>query len=121
VARLVRHLGGTDLRSRAGVGSTREVTFLYGLGKLKERYIGWEDQKLWSFTATSFRPGVFSKFVERVTFEPVDDDSRRVHYRAGVDFTPLGRPFARLAVAWLSRAIGPTLQRMSELAVARVS
>jgi len=55
------------------------------------------------------------------TFEPVDDDSRRVHYRAGVDFTPLGRPFARLAVAWLSRAIGPTLQRMSELAVARVS
>jgi len=48
-----------------GVGSTREVTFLYGLGKLKERYIGWEDQKLWPFTATSFRPGVFSKFVER--------------------------------------------------------
>ena len=64
---------------------------------------------------TSFRPGVFSKFVERVTFEPVDDDSCRVHYRAGVDFTPLDG----LSLASRSRgclgAIGPTLQRMSEL------
>lgn len=48
------------------------------------------------------------------------DNICRVHYRAEVDFTPLGRPSARLAVAWLSRSIGPTLQRMSDLAVARV-
>lgn len=104
-----------------GVGATREVTFLYGLGKLKERFIGWEEPRLWSFTATSFRPGAFSKFLERVTIEPVDDHNCRVHYRAGVDFSWWGRPFAPLAVAWLNRAIKPTLARMSDLAVARDS
>ncbi|MFI8977393.1 SRPBCC family protein [Nocardia asteroides] len=102
-----------------GLDSTREVTFLYGLGKLSERFIGWDEPRLWSFTATEFRPGVFSKFVERVTFEPVDANSCLVHYRAGFDLSPSGRPFARLIVAWLQRAIVPTLERMSQLAISR--
>ncbi|WP_175400077.1 SRPBCC family protein [Tsukamurella pseudospumae] len=100
-----------------GVGSTRTVTFLYGLGSLEERFVAWEENRLWSFTATSFRPRFFSSFMERVTFEAVDETRCRIHYRAGIDFTALGRPFARPAIAFLNRAIVPTLERMSALAV----
>ncbi|MEI5098253.1 SRPBCC family protein [Streptomyces sp. PmtG] len=53
-----------------GVGSTRTVVWLYGLGKLEERFVGWEDAALWSFTTTDFRPGIISKFVERIRLEP---------------------------------------------------
>jgi hypothetical protein len=86
-----------------GVGATRAVTFLYGLGRLEERFIAWQEPSLWSFTATSFRPGVFSKFVERVRIEPADDGSCRIVYRAAFDFTPLARPLARIVAGWLNR------------------
>ncbi|MFJ2782954.1 MULTISPECIES: SRPBCC family protein [unclassified Streptomyces] len=100
-----------------GVGSTRKVVWLYGLGKLEERFIGWEDSALWSFTTTDFRPGIISKFVERVRLEPLDGDSCRIVYRAAYDLTGPGKLIARPLAAFLDRAIGPTLARMSDAAV----
>jgi hypothetical protein len=102
-----------------GIGSTRQVVWLYGLGKLEERFIGWEDSALWSFTTTDFRPGILSKFVERIRLEPIDDDSCRIVYRAAFDVTRTGRLVARPLMSFLNRAIGPTLQRMSDEAVKR--
>jgi Polyketide cyclase / dehydrase and lipid transport. len=104
-----------------GVGSTRTVTFLHGLGKLEERFIGWEEPTLWSFTATSFRPGIFSRFVERVRIEPLNDGSCHIVYRLALDFRLLARPLAPIVVGVLSRAIRPTLARMSQAAVERRS
>ncbi|MFJ4770825.1 SRPBCC family protein [Streptomyces uncialis] len=102
-----------------GVGSTRRVVWLYGLGKLQERFIGWEEAALWSFTTTDFRPGIISKFVERVRLEPIDDTSCRIVYRAAFDLTRPGKLLARPLTGFFNRAIGPTLQRMSEAAVAQ--
>jgi hypothetical protein len=104
-----------------GLGSTREVTFLWGLGKLKERFIGWDEPYLWSFTAVGFRPKIFTRFVERVRFEPVDEANCRIMYRLGVDFAPLYRPLAPLVIRALNRAIVPVLEHASDLAVKRVS
>ncbi|ANA99424.1 Uncharacterised protein [Mycolicibacterium phlei] len=101
-----------------GVGATREVTFLWGLGKLKERFIGWEEDRLWSFTAVGFRPKVFTAFVERVHFEAVDENNCRIIYRMGADFAPLYRPFAPLVLRFLNRAIVPTLEGARDIAVA---
>ena len=102
-----------------GVGATREVTFLWGLGKLKERFIGWEEPHLWSFTSVGFRPKVFTGFVERVRFEPVDDNSCQIVYRMGADFAPLYRPLAPLVIRFLNRAIVPTLEGARDIAIRR--
>lgn len=100
-----------------GIGSTRTVTFLYGLGKLEERFVGWEEPTLWSFTAISFRPGIFSSFVERIRIEPLDEGSCRIVYRLAFDFRLFARPLAPVVTWVLSQSIGPTLGRMSLAAV----
>lgn len=102
----------------AGIGSTRRVQWLFGIGQLQERFIGWEEDALWSFTTTDFRPGIISKFVERVTLEPIDETSCRIVYRNAYDLTGVGKLFARPLTMFLDRAIGPTLGRMSDAAVA---
>ncbi|OHT89083.1 hypothetical protein BKG68_04345 [Mycobacteroides saopaulense] len=104
-----------------GVGATREVTFLWGLGKLKERFIGWEEPHLWSFTSVGFRPKVFTAFVERVRFETVDDNNCRIVYRMGADVARLYRPLAPLLMRFLNRAIVPTLEGARDLAVTRAT
>jgi ribosome-associated toxin RatA of RatAB toxin-antitoxin module len=86
---------------------------------LRERFIGWEDSARWSFTATSVRPGLFSRFVERIRIEPADEQSCLIVYRAAFDFTRAGRLIDRPIMAFVNRAIGPTLQRMSDAAVKR--
>ncbi|GAB2570563.1 hypothetical protein GCM10027167_90310 [Nocardia heshunensis] len=101
-----------------GVGATRKVVWLYGLGGLTETFIGWEEPTLWSFTANTVRPGVFSRFMERVTVEPVSATSCRVHYRAGIDFSWWARPFSGFVTGYLGKAIRPALEDMGAIAVA---
>lgn len=102
-----------------GIGSTRRVTWLYGLGQLEERFIGWEEPALWSFTTTSFRPGIFAKYVERIRIEPTDAVHCRIVYRAALEFRSWARPLQRLVLAFVNRAIGPTLERLSDQAMSR--
>ncbi|NMO04031.1 hypothetical protein HH308_22715 [Gordonia sp. TBRC 11910] len=109
----------TTSTAEHGVGSTRAVSWLYGIGRLEERFIGWEEPSLWSFTLTGARPGLFREFVERIRIEPLGEDSCRVHYDMGVDFTPFGKVLARPLIAWVNQEIGSTLQRLSDAAVAR--
>ncbi|WP_030688157.1 SRPBCC family protein [Streptomyces sp. NRRL B-1347] len=92
----------------------------WGPGQRKERFVGWDEPHPWSFTAAGLRPEVFSKFVERVRIEPVDDTRCRIVYRCGLGFAPLFRPFAPLAMRGLSRAAVPTLEGLSEQAVKRM-
>lgn len=104
-----------------GIGSTREVTFYWGLGKLRERFIGWDEPNLWSFTAVGWRPKVFTRFVERIRIESVDEANCEIVYRLGVDFAPLYRPLGPVVMGAVNRAIGPTLERMRDRAAIRAS
>lgn len=101
-----------------GVGSTRTVT-VWRVAKVEERFVGWQEPTLWAFTATSLRPGVLSKLVERFEIEPEGDDRCRVSYRAGCDFPPFLRPFAGIIVRLLARPVGPALERLSQEALRR--
>lgn len=101
-----------------GVGSTRAVNWLFGLGRLEERFIGWEEPILWSFTLTAVRPAVFNTFVERIRIEPIDDAGCRIHYAMGTELVGPAKLLARPLAGWVNREIGPTLQRMSDAAVA---
>lgn len=65
-----------------GIGSTRVVT-LPGKARVEERFIGWEEPRLWAFTATD-APPVFSALVERITIEPLDEGRTEVTYRMAI-------------------------------------
>ena len=101
-----------------GVGSTRTVTF-GRFAEVKERFVGWEEPTLWAFTALSFRPGVFSKLVERFAIEPLDQNSCRISYRMAADFRMpfrmLARPFMRCVAVSVKRI----LKRLRREAVRR--
>ena len=62
-----------------GVGSTRTVA-LQGGGRVDERFIAWEDERLWAFTGVA-APRLLDALVERVTLRPVDEDRTEVTYR----------------------------------------
>lgn len=88
-----------------GVGSTRTVTLAKGRSVVEERFIAWDDERLWAFTATSMNPGVFRSLVERVTIDPVDAGRTTVTYRMA--FEP--KPALRLAVPLLRAGVGRNL------------
>ena len=86
-----------------GVGATRTVWFFGGLGRLDETFIAWDEPTVWSFTGTAFRPGVFTKFVERVSLEPSGGDGCRITYRLALETRPAIRPLdgiIRRVLAW---------------------
>jgi hypothetical protein len=111
----------TSVRSTSdpegGVGSTRDVHWLGGIGKLEERFIGWEEDTLWSFTTTAFRPGILAKFVERIRLESIDDDNCRIVYDAGFEMSRIGRPVGRLLTAFVNSQLRPTLRRLGDTAI----
>jgi hypothetical protein len=112
----------TSVRSTSepegGVGSTRDVNWLGGIAKLEERFVAWEEDALWSFTTTAFRPGILARFVERIRLEPIDGRCRIV-YNAGFEMSGIGRPLGQLLAAFVNHQIGPTLERLGAVAVAR--
>ncbi|MEZ5139172.1 MAG: SRPBCC family protein [Acidimicrobiales bacterium] len=63
-----------------GLGSTRDVRLKGGGGTIGERFIAWDEPRVWAFTATS-GPPVFTSIVERVTIERAGDDRASVTYR----------------------------------------
>lgn len=105
-----------------GLGATRIVRLL-GLARIEETFIGWSEPTLWAFTATRFRPRIFSKLVERFVLEPAGDQRCHVTYRMAADFPPLLRPvggivvssFGSVARTALGRLIGQALERRGEI------
>ncbi len=92
-----------------GVGSTRRVTLAKGRSVVDERFIAWEDERLWAFTATSMSPGAFRSLVERVTIEPVAAGRTTVTYRMALDPAPALRPVVPLLRAGVSRNLSAAL------------
>lgn len=90
-----------------GVGSTREVVLPGGV-TFQERFIAWEEEALWSFTATAMTPvAAFRSLVERVTIVELEPGRTRVTYRMAFDPKPLLAPVAPL----LAKAISGNLTK----------
>lgn len=89
-----------------GVGSTRRVT-LPGGASIDERFIAWEPEELWAFTAETARPPVFRSLVERITITEIEPGRTSVAYRMAFDPHPVLKPAGPL----LRVAIGKNLTR----------
>ncbi|QXC59589.1 SRPBCC family protein [Aquihabitans sp. G128] len=91
-----------------GVGSTRQVV-LHGGSTFQERFIAWEEERLWSFTATEMKPPGFRALVERVTIEDLGPRRTKVTYRMAFDPTlplkPLGPVLQRVLSRTLTKAM----------------
>lgn len=101
-----------------GIGSTREVV-LSGGARFQERFIAWDEDARWAFTATAMTPGGFRSLVERVTIEAVDDHRTRVTYRMAFDPALLLKPLAPLLTRAVSRNLDTAMEALGREAVSR--
>lgn len=102
-----------------GVGSTRTVTLAKGRSVVEERFIAWEDERLWAFTATSMSPAMFRSLVERVTIEPVDAGRTTVTYRMAFEPKPALRPVLPLLRAGVGRNLSAAVVELGREVVRR--
>lgn len=101
-----------------GVGSTREVV-LAGGSRFQERFIAWEEDALWSFTATDMKPAAFRSLVERVTIVESGPGRTRITYRMAFEPKPALRPLAPLLAKVLSRNLTKAMERLGREVVGR--
>lgn len=101
-----------------GVGSTREVV-LTGGSRFQERFIAWEDERLWAFTATEMKPGGFRSLVERLTIDDLGSGRCRVTYRMGFEPYPVLRPLAPVLRVGISRVLAKAMQNLGRQVAAR--
>ena len=95
-----------------GLGSSREVV-LSGGATFQERFIGWEEEVLWSFTALEMKPALFRSLVERVTIENLGPRRTQVTYRMALDL----KPALKLLVPVMKPALNRNLNKaMASLA-----
>jgi uncharacterized protein YndB with AHSA1/START domain len=92
-----------------GVGSTRTVTLAKGRAVVEERFIAWEDERLWAFTATAMTPAPFRSLVERVTLDGGDAGRTTVVYRMALAPKPVLRPVVPLLRAGVGRSLSAAL------------
>ncbi|MEZ5180971.1 MAG: SRPBCC family protein [Acidimicrobiales bacterium] len=94
-----------------GLGSTRDVRLKGGGGTIGERFIAWDEPRVWAFTATS-GPPVFTSIVERVTIERVGDDRASVTYRMALAPRRALLPVLRLAKGRLASVLATALANL---------
>ena len=83
-----------------GVGARRRVK-VPGLA-VEEEFIAWEPGKLFAFTATSAKPGVFRALVEHCRIDP-SEGGCDVTWTMAVEPTPLVAPVIKLARGRLAK------------------
>ena len=66
-----------------GVGSTRSIN-VNGL-RVDERFIAWEPEQTWAFTALKLNRGFATCLVECVRLSPAADGGTRIDYRMAAD------------------------------------
>lgn len=93
-----------------GVGSTREVTLPGGL-RFQERFIAWEEPRLWAFTGIE-GPGVLRSLVERVVITQLGPRLTEVRYRMA--FEPKGpAALGRLLVPGISKRLRVAMRNLN--------
>jgi hypothetical protein len=77
-----------------GVGSTRTIN-VNGL-RVDERFIGWEVERLWAFTALRLSRGFAECLVECIRMEPGDNGATTLNYRMAANPTWWAKPLRSL-------------------------
>ena len=115
--------GVTSCRSTSdpavGVGATRQV----GLGpggrvRFEERFIAWEEGRLWAFTAFAGPPGLLG-LVERCTLAEAGPHRTRATYRMAFEPTALLRPAMPVLTGGIGRALTKGMQGLGREVTAR--
>lgn len=96
-----------------GVGSTREVR-LPGNAMVEERFIAWEDEALWAFTAETMKPTLFRSLVERVTLTEPTPGRTSVTYRMAFEPTTATRLVAPMVRFGLERNLAKALAGLAD-------
>ncbi len=90
--------GVTSCRSTSdpstGVGSTRRVSLVGPGSKIDERFIAWDEDERWAFTATDATPALWRSLVERILIEDLGNGRCRVTYRMAFEPSWWMRPLA---------------------------
>lgn len=102
----------------SGVGMTRRVTVAGG-PTVDERFIAWDEEKLWSFTGVSGKPAAFKKLVERAIIEPVDDTHTRITYRMAFEPAAVFKPLSGILKKQISKQITQGMVNLGKQVTAR--
>lgn len=94
-----------------GVGSTREVV-LEGGQRVVERFIAWDEEACWAFTATD-APPVFTSLVERVTIRRLGPRLTEVTYRMAIEPKRPLAPLVKLARVPISKVLKAALRNLN--------
>lgn len=87
-----------------GVGARRRV-HIPGVA-VEEEFIAWEPGKLFAFTATAVKPGVFRALVEHCRIEPTADGGSDITWTMAIGPSPLLAPLLKIARGQLSKNVG---------------
>lgn len=101
-----------------GVGATRQVVIRGGT-RFDERFIAWDEGRLWAFTGVAVRPGLFRALVESCTIEPLDEGRTRVTYRMGAEPAPWARPLVPALRRGFTRGLAGGMQGLAREVAAR--
>jgi hypothetical protein len=99
-----------------GLGSTRRVTF-WGIARLEEKFIEWEEPKLYAFTGINLSPKALTKLAERFRIEAIDETDCRITYNMGADFPLLLKPISGILTWFLSRTVWTIIEGLRKESV----
>lgn len=85
-----------------GVGSTRSIS-VNGL-RVDERFIAWQPERLWAFTATAMRMSMFTSLVERAVFDEPEPGRTHIAYRMAAQPKFWAKPLHRLIAGQATKA-----------------
>ena len=100
-----------------GFGSTRRVQMTTGM-RVDERFIAWDEPRLWAFTATAVRPALFSGLVECVRIEP-DGAVSMVTYTMAFAANWWSRPMMPVVRRSAARGLTKALANLEPVAITR--
>ncbi len=102
-----------------GVGATREVVVGKGKGvRFDERFIAWDEGRLWSFNATE-GPGALVALVERCTINELSSGQTRVTYRMAFEPKAYLRPLVPVLKLGIKRALTKGMEGLGNEVVKR--
>ena len=91
-----------------GVGATRAIS-VNGL-RVDERFIAWEPEHLWAFTASSMRMSFTNSLVERVRFSDLGDGTTKIDYRMALAPKRWAGPLRKLIAGQANKAFAQSFR-----------
>lgn len=103
-----------------GVGARRRVV-LKGGAAVDEEFIAWDEPKLFAFTGTAAKPGIFRALVEHCALEALPDGGTRATWTMCLELPKAVRPFFGLVRPVIAKAVGRGMANLAARAEAAQS